>query len=179
MPVFLIFLPLLIFLGVCIGGFFVMLRFIKKTKVISEMTASGEAVHMETPLGTFDVRPETKLDARLSTIPLYSGALAVDPGIADRVTEFQFKGQATREVSTSYWTPDDFKAVQDFYTRELPAWSRNMIEHTGWERVEQLADCVRMVRVYQAPGRTIIEHSIKPADYLKVAAQRSSTPTIT
>lgn len=178
MPVFVIFVPLLIFMAVCVGGFFAMLRFIKKTKVTTEMTNAGEAMHMETPLGTFDVRPETKLDARIASIPSYPGALPNQPGIADQVTEFHFRGQATTEVSTSYWTPDPAQVVQEFYARELPAWNRNLIAHTGWERVEQLPDCVRMVRVYTAQGRTIIEHSIKPADYLKAAAQRSPTPTI-
>ena len=177
MPVFLIFVPLLVFLGVCVSGFFAMLRFIKKTKVTTEMTASGQAVHMETPVGMFDVRPETKLDPRLASIPSYPGALPSEPGIADEVTEFRFRGALATEVSASYWTPDRAQAVQEFYTRELPGWDRNLIEHTGWERVQQLPDCVRMVRVYAAQSRTIIEHSIKPADYLKTAAQRSPAPT--
>ena len=178
MPVFVIFVPLLIFLAVCVGGFFAMLRFIRKTKVTTNMTDAGEAMHMETPLGTFDVRPEKKLDARLASIPSYPGALPNQPEIADEVTEFHFHGQATTEVNTSYWTPDRAQVVTEFYTRELPGWNRNLIEHTGWERVEQLSEYVRMVRVYSAQGRTIIEHSIKPADYLKVAAQRSPTQPI-
>jgi len=79
MPVFVIFVPILVFLAVCVGGFFALLRFVKKTKITSEMTACGEATHMATPLGTFDVRPESKLDARLVSIPAYPGALPTQP----------------------------------------------------------------------------------------------------
>src|SRR5689334_8570193 len=173
MPVFLIFVPVLIFLGVFLGGFFAMLRFVRKTRMTSEMTASGEALHLQTPLGTVDIRPESKLDARLASIPVYPGALPVQPAVADQVTEFHFRSHTTTDVSTSCWTPDPVKTVEDFYRRELPGWTRNLIEHSGWELVEATRNCVRMVRVFASQDRTIIEHSIKPADYLKVAAQRS------
>jgi hypothetical protein len=70
------------------------------------------------------------------------------------------------------------KTVTEFYGRELPSWARNLIEHTGWERVEKRADCIRMVRGYADKDRTITEHSIKPPDYLKTAAQRTPTQSL-
>ena len=132
----------------------------------TEMTAAGKAVHVESPPGSLDVRPESKLDPRLAAILLYPGAAPVEPGVADVETEVRFGHQDLREVTATYWTSTPEEIVWDFYRRELPQWLRNLDHHTGKELIERADDCVRLIRVStDKEGRTIIETSIKPPGY--------------
>src|ERR1700739_3319930 len=120
MPTYLLFVPILIFLGVCIVGFVAMWIFAKRIKVTTEATKAGQAVHMDTPLGTMDLRPEDALDPRLASITLYHGAMPTNPGVADEVSEWRFRSIDRRDVTAAYWTPDPPQMVEDFYREELP-----------------------------------------------------------
>ena len=137
----------------------------RRTKFSERMTKSGKAVHVESPLGTLDVQPEAKLDPRLAQIPIYPGAMPEDPESAQSVTDVHLGSRTAQEISTSYWTPDSVQQVWDFYRQQLADWPRNLVQARGKELIHQETDCVRLVRVSQRGGRTVIDTCIKPPDY--------------
>jgi hypothetical protein len=116
-------------------------------------------------LGTLDVRPVAKLDARLAGIPVYPGAMAENPVGAESVSELHFLGKTLQEISASYWTPDSAQQVWDFYREQLPRWPRNLVETQGKELIRQETDCVLLIRVLGQRERTVIETCIKPPEY--------------
>ncbi len=47
----------------------------KRSTISQTETKFGKTLHLETPVGTLDVRPQAKLDPRLAPIPIYPGAM--------------------------------------------------------------------------------------------------------
>ncbi len=141
----------------------------KRSKFSQTETQYGTAVHLETPMGTFDVHPEAKLDPRLSGIPVYPGALPENPAGADSVSQVQYRGRVLQEISASYWTPDREKQVWEFYREQLRGWAVNL-NHTqgGRELVQRLPECVLLVRVSRRNDRTIIDTCVKPQEWPNV-----------
>lgn len=137
----------------------------KRSKFSQTRTSHGEVMHLESPIGTLDVHPETKLDARLAQIPLYLGAMSSHATSAEIVTEIHLDARSLQDISASYWTPDPADRVFEFYRRELPDWPRNLNRATARELIHQDTDCVRLIRVTTQNGRTLIETSIKPPEY--------------
>jgi len=140
----------------------------KRTKVSQTETQYGPAVHVETPLATFDVHPEGKLDPRLARIPVYPGAMPQNSVGAEAVSEVHIGSRVLQEISASYWTPDDEHEVWDFYRQQLPDWPRNLDEAQGKELIRSQSDCVLLVRVTPRHERTVIDTCIKPAGYPNV-----------
>jgi len=137
----------------------------KRTKISETMTKSGKAVHVDSPLGTLDVRPEANLDPRLAQIPAYPGAMAENPVSAESVSELHIGHRALQEISASYWTSDSAQQVWEFYRQQLPDWPRNLVEAQGKELIHHETNCVRLVRVSKRGDRTVIETCIKPPEY--------------
>ena len=95
----------------CVGA--LALWFIaKRTKIVQTETRYGKALHVESPVGTMDVHPEPKLDARLARIPVYPGAISENPSGAESVSE---GGRTLEEISSAYWTPDGEQVVWNYY----------------------------------------------------------------
>jgi len=137
----------------------------KRTRISQTETRAGKALHVDSPLGTLDVRPEAKLDARLARIPLYPGAMPENPAGAESVSELHIGGRTLQEISANYWTPDSTQQVWDFYRQQLPDWPRNLDEARGKELILQQTDCVLLIRVTKQQDRTLIETCIKPPGY--------------
>jgi hypothetical protein len=137
----------------------------KRTRISQSDTASGKAVHVETPLGTLDMRPEAKLDPRLATIPIYPGAMPQNPLAAEEVSEIHFGWRTAQNISATYWTPDNEKQVWDFYRQQLPDWPRNLVNTQGKELIRNEPGWVLLIRVSGGGERTVIETSIKPPEY--------------
>lgn len=83
----------------------------KKTKVSQAETKFGKTLHVETPVGTLDVRPEAKLDSRLATIPIYPGAMPQNPMAAESITDLKVGWKTAQDISATYWTLDSEKHV--------------------------------------------------------------------
>ncbi len=137
----------------------------KRTKISETTTSSGKGMHVDSPLGTLDVRPEAKLDPRLAQIPTYPGAMPESAGSAESVSELQLGHRTLQEISASYWTPDSVQQVWEFYRQQLPDWPRNLVNAQGKELIHHQTDCVRLVRVSRQGDRTVIDICIKPPGY--------------
>jgi len=138
----------------------------RRTKISHTLTANGRAIHVESPLGTLDVRPASKLDPRLATLPVYPGAMPHDAASVESVTALRVGGRTFEEISASYWSPHDPQQVWDFYRQQLPDWPRNLDGTLdGKELIFSKPDHVLLVRVARRSDRTIIETCVKPPGY--------------
>ena len=138
----------------------------KRIKFSQTETEFGKALHVESPVGTFDVHPEGKLDARLAQIPIYQGALPENPDAAESVTEFDIGSRALTEISASYWTPQSAEQVWDFYREQLADWQENHHQvRAGRELIRQETDYVLLLRVARRDDRTVIDTSVEPVGY--------------
>lgn len=150
--------------AVAFFGGAVALWFIAKRTKISPIEG-GTGTHVDSPLGTLDVRSDKKLDSRLARIPLYPGAMAVNPAAAQAVSIAQVGGRTLQDISATYWTPDSEKQVWNFYRQQLPDWPRNLIDTRGRELIEHESDCELLIRITREQDRTVIETSVKPPGY--------------
>jgi hypothetical protein len=137
----------------------------KRTRILQTETRSGKALHVESPLGTLDLRPEAKLDPRLAQIPLYPGAMPENPLAAESVSEIRIGSKTAQDISATYWTPDSETQVWDFYRQQLPDWPRNLVKTQGKELIRNETGWVLLIRVTSNRQRTMIETSIKPPEY--------------
>lgn len=137
----------------------------KHSRIIETQTSSGKALHVENFIGTLDSRPEKTLDPRLAKLPLYPGAMPVNPTSADTITRLDYGHGTLEEVSTTYWTPDAEDEVWHFYRSALPDWPRNLVKHLGKELIRPEPDGVRLIRITRQQDRTFIETCIKPVRY--------------
>jgi len=160
--------PFVAFALAFLVGVVFLLWFAKRLKITKTQTKAGQAMHFESPVGTLDMRPEEKLDARLASIPVYPGCLRETPLSADTVSELHYGHTTLQAVSAEYWTPDAEEIVWEFYRRELPDWPRNLDESTGKELIHREADGVRLLRVtrQKEKDRTVIETCIKPLGFI-------------
>jgi hypothetical protein len=138
----------------------------KRTKFSQTETALGKTLHVESPVGTIDIHPEAKLDARLAQIPVYPGALPEGPLAAQSVTDLHIGSRVLRDISASYWTLQSAEEVWDFYRQQLPDWPQNLDETRGGkELIRHETDYVLVLRVSRRNDRTIIDTGVEPAGY--------------
>lgn len=137
----------------------------KRSRISQTETRFGKALHMETPVGTLDVRPEAKLDPRLAPIPIYPGAMPENPLAAESITNLKVGWKTAQDISATYWTPDSEKQVWDFYKQQLPDWPRNLVNSQGKELIRHEPGWTLLVRVTCGRERTLIETSVKPPKY--------------
>lgn len=78
MKTWLILIPFAAFATAFVTGALTLWFVGRRTKISQIGTRSGKTLHVESPLGTLDVRPDARLDPRLAQIPVYPGAM---PGI--------------------------------------------------------------------------------------------------
>lgn len=145
----------------------------KRIKFSQTETGLGKAFHVESPMGTLDVHPEAKLDARLAQIPVYPGALPENPDAAESVTELDIGSRALKEISASYWTPQSAEQVWDSYRQQLPDWQENHdLPRGGRELIRHETDYVLLLRVSRRNDLTIIDTSVEPAGYPNIFERR-------
>jgi hypothetical protein len=137
----------------------------RRTKFSQTQTATGQVIHVESPIGTLDVHPDAKLDSRLAQIPQYPGAMSNHPMTPEVVTELHLGARHAQDISATYWTTDPAAQVWDFYRQALPDWPRNLDGARGRELIFHGPDCVCLIRVTTQNDRTLIETSIKPPEY--------------
>jgi len=157
--------PFLVFGGVFLIGFFVFCRFAKKTTAEARVSGPNSAVDLETraPLSPEAViHPE--LDPQLASILVYPGAVAVKKTVAESDADLH-SGSSRGQVSVTYWTPDPVETVWEHYRRELPDWAETLSQDAGKELIYRTDHHSCLIRVYDQDGRTLIEATVKPAQY--------------
>lgn len=138
----------------------------KRTSISQMQTTHGTELRVESRVGSVEVHQEEKLDDRLARIPVYPGAMPINPATAQSVTEAHCGRRTLQDISTGYWTPDSTKQVWEFYRQQLPDWPRNLADARGKELIQAEKDCVLLLRITrQADERTYIEMSVKPPGY--------------
>ena len=158
-------IPFAAFAGAFLVGAVALWFLAKKSKISQTETQSGKTFHLETPVGTLDVRPEAKLDPRLAAIPIYPGAMPENAMAAESVTNLKVGWKTAQDISAKYWTPDSEKQVWDFYRQQLPDWPRNLVESQGKELIRHEPGWALLIRVSNGRDRTLIETSVKPPEY--------------
>ena len=157
--------PFAAFAGAFLVGAVALWFLAKRTKISQTETRFGKTIHVETPVGTLDVRPESKLDARLAPIPIYPGAMPENPLAAESITDLKVGWKTAQDISATYWTSDSEKQVWDFYRQQLPEWPRNLVESQGKELIRREPGWTVLIRVSSGRDRTLIETSVKPPEY--------------
>ncbi|HET7891050.1 MAG TPA: hypothetical protein VFL34_05970, partial [Candidatus Sulfotelmatobacter sp.] len=168
--VWLAFIPFAAFAGAFFVGAVGLWFLAKRSKISQTETKFGKALHVETPVGTLDVRPEAKLDPRLAPIPIYPGAMPENPMAVESITDLKVGWKTAQDISATYWTPDGEKQVWDFYRQHLPDWPQNLVESQGKELIRHAPGWTLLIRVSSRRDRTIIETSVKPPEYPHVFA---------
>ncbi len=158
-------IPFVAFAGAFLVGAVALWFLAKSSKVSQSETKFGKTLHVETPVGTLDVGPKAKLDARLAPIPIYPGAMPENPMAAESITDLKVGWKTAQDISATYWTSDSETQVWDFYKQQLPDWPRNLVESQGKELIRHEPGWVLLLRVSGGRDRTIIETSVKPPGY--------------
>jgi hypothetical protein len=163
--VWLALVPFAAFAGAFLVGAVALWFLAKATKISEAETKFGKTLHVETPVGTLDVRPEAKLDSRLAAIPIYPGAVPENPMAAESITDLKVGRKTAQDVSATYWTPASQQQVWDFYRQQLPDWPRNLVDSQGKELIRHEPGWALLIRVSGGRDRTLIETSVKPPEY--------------
>jgi hypothetical protein len=137
----------------------------KRTEISQTETKFRKRLHVESPCGTLDVRPEAKLDSRLASIPLYPGAMPENASAAESVSDLRVGWKIARDISATYWTPASEEQVWNFYRQQLPDWPRNLVQAQSKELIHNEPGWVLLIRVSGGRDRTVIETSVKPPQY--------------
>lgn len=86
----------------------------------------GKTVHVETPVGSIQVREGARLSASDLGVALYPGAAPLGDGAKVVNLDLSFLGAEQRQLgvlAAEFTTPDDPDRVINFYLKECPAWS--------------------------------------------------------
>ena len=157
--------PFAAFAGAFLVGAVALWFVAKSSKISQTATKFGKTLHVETPVGTLDVRPEAKLDTRLASLPIYPRAMPANPMAIESITDLRVGWKTAQDISATYWTPDSEKQVWDFYRQQLPDWPRNLVQSQGKELIHKEPGWVLLIRVSGGRDRTTIETSVKPPEY--------------
>ena len=150
--------PFLVFGGAFLIAFFVLCHFAKKTRTASKISKPIPAVDLETLVVSPELSIPTELDPQLASALIYPGAVPV------KKTVTEGPGSQRGELSVTYWTPDSIETVWEHYRRELPDWAETLSQHAR-ELIYRTDSHSCLIRVYDKDGRTLIEATVKPAQY--------------
>jgi hypothetical protein len=142
-------------------AFFAFCRFVEKTRMVSRVSDPLPAVELEDRVVSFEVSPH-ELDPRLAAMLVYPGAVPVKKSV-ERGAEL--RPAEARELSITYWTADAIDTVWEHYRRELPDWAETLSKDAGGELLYRTDHHSCLIRVYRKEGRTLIDASVKPAQY--------------
>ncbi|MGO9127938.1 MAG: hypothetical protein ACLP6G_23995 [Terriglobales bacterium] len=152
------------FLVVGVGfliAFFVFCRFAQRPKTRRIVRNPGPVADLENHHAVSrEIPAHPELDPQLASLFIYPGAVPVRESPAE-LPGTQHRG----EVSTTYWTPDPIEVVWEHYRRQLPDWAETLSEDTSRELLYRTDHHSCLIRVYGKDGRTLIEATVKPAQY--------------
>jgi len=165
---------LLAFFAFVIGH--ILFRFARSIRATVADDKLGKTVHVETSIGTFDLKPQESKDPLLASIPVYPGAAPLESRPPEYEAGIQVLGRGFRMLTATYWTSTPVEVVWEFYKRELPDWEENGKGACGRELVHHEPGCTRKVQVYSRDGRTLIDigASLKRAAAAAAGAGNSS-----
>lgn len=135
----------------------ILVRFAKSIRASVSDTKSGKAVHIETPIAVFDVKPQDQLDPALAGILVYPGATRAESQPPEYEADIRALGREYRILVATYWTLTPADVVWEFYTRELQGWQQKRQRGQGRSLLQEGPDGVRTIRVYTQNGGTLIE----------------------
>jgi hypothetical protein len=150
--------PFLVFGGAFLIAFFVFCHFAKKTPAASKISKPIPAVDLETLVVLPEATLHPELDPQLASVLIYPGAVPVKKTLAEG------PGRHPSELSVTYWTPDSIETVWEHYRRELPDWAETLSQDAR-ELIYRTDAHSCLIRVYDKDGRTLIEATVKPAQY--------------
>ncbi|MGO9647771.1 hypothetical protein SBA7_120050 [Candidatus Sulfotelmatobacter sp. SbA7] len=150
--------PFLVFGGAFLIAFFVFCHFAKKTRTESKVSEPIPVVDLETLVVLPEAAFHPELDPQLASVLIYPGAVPVKKTVAEG------PGSQRGELSVTYWTPDPIETVWEHYRRELPDWAETLSQQAR-ELIYRTDAHSCLIRVYDKDGRTLIEATVKPAQY--------------
>jgi hypothetical protein len=153
------------------------LRFVRSMRINITDAMLGKAVHVETPIGGFDLKPHEKLDPELASMLVYPGATPAE----SQPLEYEAEGEVLRKafhlLVATYWTLTPTDVVWEFYRRELPEWKESRQRGRGRSLTQQSADGTRTVRVYGRSNSTLIETKVSLKRKAEAAAAAGASET--
>jgi hypothetical protein len=154
----------------------ILMRFVKGIQTNISNANSGKAVHIQTPIGTFDLKPNASLHPALASILVYPGAVPLESQPPEYEADIALLGREIQILVAGYWTATPEGVVWEFYRRELPGWQEsNQGGARGRSLMRREQDCERSVRVYSQNGRTQIENRVTTKQLASAAAASSSS----
>lgn len=164
----LLLLAFLAFVAFVLGQ--LVLRLVRSMRVSVTDAMTGKAVHVETPIGTFDLRPRQQLDPELASMLVYPGATPSESQPPEYAAEGTLLGKEFHVLVATYWTMTPPDVVWEFYRRELPEWKESRQRGRGRFLIQQSADGTRTIRVYGQSNSTLIETRVSLARKVGAAA---------
>jgi hypothetical protein len=152
-------------------------RFARGFRATVSDQKAGKAVHVETPLGGFDLKPQEKLCPELASILVYPGATPTQSQPPEYEADGQFLGREFHILVATYWTSSPADVVWEFYRRELPDWQEKRQHGYGRSLVLETADGTRTVRVYSHNANTLIETRVSRKHKSQAGAAGESSDT--
>lgn len=156
--------PFLVFGGVFLIAFVVFCHFAKKTRAASKVSEPIPVVDLETLVVSPEVSIHPELDPQLASVLIYPGAVPVKQTVVEHEAESRLGSQHRSVLSVTYWTPDPIETVWEHYRRELPDWAETLSQDAR-ELIYRTDYHSCLIRVYDKDGRTLIEATVKPAQY--------------
>jgi hypothetical protein len=154
------------------------LHFVRSMRVNITDAMSGKAVHVKTPLGGFDLKPQDKLAPELARMLVYPGAAPLASQPTEYEAEGNLLGREFHVLVASYQTTTPLEIVWEFYRRELVDWRE---KQSGSLRslVRESAEGTQTIRVHQQGSNTLIETRISLKPKTGAAAAGVSGPSDT
>jgi hypothetical protein len=153
----------------------ILVRFARSIRASVSDTKAGKNVHVETPIGVFDLKAQEKLDPALASFVVYPGATPAESQPPEYEADIQLLGREYRILVATYWTLTAADIVWEFYRRELPGWQEKRHRGQGRSLVQETPEGVRTVRVYTQNASTLIETRISQKPQAGAAAAGSSS----
>jgi hypothetical protein len=156
--------PFFVVGGVFLIAFFAFCHFVKKIGIVRRVSDPSPVVDLGSHAVSIEVPTQGELDPQLASILVYPGAVPIKKSV-EREADLHPDSHPSREVSITYWTPDPVEVVWEHYRRELPDWAETLSQGAGRELLYHTDHHSCLIRVYDKDGRTLIEATVKPAQY--------------
>jgi len=151
----------------------ILVRFARSIRATFTDGKGRKDVHVETPIGIFDLKSQEALDPALAGMLVYPGATRAEDQTAAYEADIHLLNRDYRILVATYWTMTPTDIVWDFYKRELPGWREKRQRGYGRSLFQEGPEGVRTVRVYTEGSGTNIETKISLN--LKAAAATASS----
>lgn len=149
-------------------------RFAKSIRTNISDSKAGKSVHISTPIGVFDLKPQLQLDPALAGILVYPSAMRADSPPPEYDVDIQLLGQEYHIQIATYSTPSPEDIVWEFYRRELPGWQERRQGGQIRSLTQESPDGTRTVRIYARNGATHIETRFSRSQKAAAAVASSS-----